>query len=59
MSNCTCGRTTRPPLCDGSHQMSEEAYKQRTERLNKIFNRESKNVDTTIQFKDKDRLSKS
>lgn len=59
MSNCTCGRTTRPPLCDGSHQMSEEAYKERSERLNKLFKERKNNVQTTIQPNNKDRLSKS
>lgn len=37
MSNCTCGRTTRPPLCDGSHWLSDQEYKERTERLESIF----------------------
>lgn len=37
MSNCTCGRTTRPPFCDGSHTLSEDAYRERTLRLEKLF----------------------
>lgn len=36
MSTCTCGRTTRPPLCDGSHWLSDEEYTERTERLNQL-----------------------
>ncbi len=40
MSNCTCGRTTRYPLCDGSHRLSEEEYKERTERLNNLFTKD-------------------
>jgi hypothetical protein len=36
MSNCTCGRTTRPPLCDNSHVLTDEQYAERTERLSKI-----------------------
>lgn len=40
MSNCTCGKTTRPPMCDGSHWLSEEEYKERTERLSKLFKKE-------------------
>lgn len=42
MSNCTCGRTTRPPLCDGSHWLSEEEYQERTEKLKKLFKKETK-----------------
>lgn len=38
MSNCTCGRTTRPPLCDGSHSLSESQYKERTEKLAELIN---------------------
>ena len=55
MSNCTCGKTTRPPLCDGSHWLSDEEYKERTEKLSQIFNKstntlkESEHVKTTIQ----------
>lgn len=37
MSNCTCGRTTRPPLCDGSHWLSDQEYKERTERLAQLL----------------------
>ncbi len=59
MSNCTCGKTTRPPFCDGSHWLSDEEYKQRTEKLNNLFKKESNNVNTTIQFKSENRLSKS
>jgi CDGSH-type Zn-finger protein len=40
MSNCTCGKTTRPPMCDGSHWLSEEEYKERSERLSKLFKKE-------------------
>ncbi len=39
MSNCTCGRTTRPPHCDGSHSLTKEQYKERTERLELLFNK--------------------
>lgn len=42
MSNCTCGRTTRPPLCDGSHWLSDEEYKQRTEKLAQLYNKDLK-----------------
>jgi CDGSH-type Zn-finger protein len=42
MSTCTCGRTTRKPMCDGSHILSEEQYKERTERLNKLFEKSNK-----------------
>lgn len=37
MSTCTCGRTTRPPMCDGSHSLTEAQYKERTERLAQLF----------------------
>lgn len=37
MSTCTCGRTTRAPMCDGSHKLTEAEYKQRTEQLAKLF----------------------
>lgn len=37
MSNCTCGKTTRPPLCDGSHWLSDEEYAERSARLAKLF----------------------
>jgi CDGSH-type Zn-finger protein len=37
MSKCTCGRTTRAPLCDGSHALTEAQYKERSERLAKLF----------------------
>jgi CDGSH-type Zn-finger protein len=37
MSTCTCGRTTRPPMCDGSHSLTESQYKERTERLAKLL----------------------
>lgn len=37
MSNCTCGRTTRPPTCDGSHCLTPEQYKERTGRLARLF----------------------
>lgn len=43
MSNCTCGRTTRPPLCDGSHALSEQEYQERTQRLAKLFKPPSAN----------------
>lgn len=33
MSNCTCGRTTRAPLCDGSHALTDEQYAERSARL--------------------------
>lgn len=49
MSNCTCGRTTRYPLCDGSHQLSEEAYKERTERLNQLFNKKPQEHTNTVK----------
>jgi CDGSH-type Zn-finger protein len=37
MSNCTCGRTTRPPMCDGSHCLTEAQYRERTARLQQLF----------------------
>jgi CDGSH-type Zn-finger protein len=37
MSNCTCGRTTRKPFCDGSHSLTEAQYKERTQRLAELF----------------------
>ena len=37
MSNCTCGRTTRSPLCDGSHTLTDEQYQERTNRLAKLL----------------------
>lgn len=41
MSNCTCGRTTRPPLCDNSHALTDEQYKERCEKLKRFLeNRE-------------------
>lgn len=33
MSNCTCGRTTRKPMCDKSCSLTEAEYVDRTERL--------------------------
>lgn len=36
MSNCTCGRTTRPPFCDHSHALTDEQYQERTARLMKL-----------------------
>jgi CDGSH-type Zn-finger protein len=42
MSNCTCGRTTRPPLCDGSHKLTEKEYQERTERLSKLLDNPNK-----------------
>lgn len=50
MSNCTCGKTSRPPLCDGSHWLTDEEYKQRTEKLDNLFKKpkEENNVKTTI-----------
>jgi CDGSH-type Zn-finger protein len=33
MSNCTCGRTTRKPMCDKSCSLTEAEYIARTERL--------------------------
>lgn len=40
MSNCTCGRTTRPPMCDGSsHALTEAQYQERTARLSEIWAR--------------------
>lgn len=36
MSNCTCGRTTRPPFCDHSHVLTDEQYAERTARLMKL-----------------------
>jgi hypothetical protein len=29
-------------MCDGSHILSEEQYKERTERLNKLFEKSNK-----------------
>jgi CDGSH-type Zn-finger protein len=40
MSNCTCGRTTRPPMCDGSHTLTEAQYQERKERLEKLFGKQ-------------------
>lgn len=40
MSTCYCGKTTRPPLCDGSHWLSDVEYAERTEKLNKLFKKE-------------------
>ena len=39
MSNCTCGRTTRPPFCDHSHALTEQEYQQRTQKLNLLKNK--------------------
>lgn len=49
MSNCTCGKTTRPPLCDGSHWLSDEEYKQRAERLSQLFNKKPQENNNTIK----------
>lgn len=51
MSTCTCGRTTRAPMCDGSHTLTEEQYKERAEKLKQLFknyNKENKNVKSSI-----------
>jgi hypothetical protein len=42
MSNCVCGRTTRKPMCDKSCSLTEEKYKERTERLAILFKRSTK-----------------
>jgi len=43
LSNCTCGQTTRPPMCDGSHTLTKEEYKQRTEKLAALFKKPVEN----------------
>lgn len=40
MSTCTCGRTTRPPFCDGSHSLTPAQYQERTIRLEQIIKKE-------------------
>ena len=57
MSKCTCGRTFRPPFCDSSHWLSDEEYATLEAKLKKIY--EKRNVNTTIQPANEDRLSKS
>jgi CDGSH-type Zn-finger protein len=37
MSNCVCGRTTRKPMCDKSCSLTEQQYKERTDRLSQLF----------------------
>lgn len=37
MSNCVSGRTTRKPMCDKSCSLTPEQYRERTERLEKLF----------------------
>jgi len=49
MSNCTCKRTTRAPLCDGSHSLTDKQYIERTERLAKLFGNTDKKESTTEQ----------
>jgi glycine hydroxymethyltransferase len=48
MSACTCGRTTRPPLCDGSHGLSEQQYQERTARLQELFGKKKIMIDPRI-----------
>jgi len=36
MSNCTCGRTTRKPMCDKSCSLTEAEYVARTARLSQL-----------------------
>lgn len=55
MSNCTCGRTFRPPFCDSSHWLSDEEYVILKEKVSKIY--EKRNVQTTIQPTNENRLS--
>jgi CDGSH-type Zn-finger protein len=54
MSKCTCGRTFRPPFCDSTHWLSDEEYDTLAAKVKKIY--EKKNVQTTIQPTDQDRL---
>lgn len=49
MSTCTCGRTTRPPMCDGSHALTETQYKDRTARLEKLFKKSTIMIDSKIK----------
>lgn len=55
MSTCTCGRTFRPPFCDSSHWLSEQEYAILREKVTKLY--EKRNVQTTIQLTDENRLS--
>jgi hypothetical protein len=57
MSKCTCGRTFRPPFCDGTHGLPELEYNRLEAKLKKIY--EKRNVNTTIQPANEDGLSKS
>lgn len=56
MSICTCGRTFRPPFCDSSHWLSDEEYAILKEKVTNIY--EKRNVQTTIQSTNENRLSK-
>ncbi len=51
MSKCTCGRTTRSPFCDGSHRLTEDQYRERTERLKKFFAATKKMIETVQEEK--------
>lgn len=57
MSKCTCGRTFRPPFCDGSHWLSDEEYTRLKEKVDKL--KEKTNVKTSIQPTDENGLFKS
>jgi len=57
MSKCTCGRTFRPPFCDGTHGLPELEYNRLEANLKKLY--EKRNVQTTIQPTNEDGLSKS
>lgn len=55
MSNCVCGRTTRQPMCDNSCSLSESAYQERTQRLARLYDRDSIDcVNTHKQLQDTD-----
>jgi hypothetical protein len=55
MSTCVCGRTTRRPLCDNSCSLSESTYQERTQRLARLYDRDSiDRVNTFKQLQDTD-----
>ena len=38
-------------MCDGSHTLTEEQYKERTERLSKLFQQEKPNTENNKDVK--------
>lgn len=51
MSTCYCGRTFRPPMCDNTHVLDDEAYAKLREEIDKLREKICQNNNTTYQQK--------